>query len=87
MHASRYCHQNRHTADFRFRCLLASQLRFERLQIGSLPDMTPDDAVSAVKLAAEAWDKGQGEWPQMPLAGRIAAVEKLVVALKEPRDT
>ena len=57
----------------------------ERAPIGKLPDMTSDDAMEAVKAAAAAWDKGQGVWPQMPLAERIRAIEKLVEALKERR--
>lgn len=56
-----------------------------RVPIGTLPDMSADNALEAVQAAAAAWDKGQGVWPQMPLAARIAAIEKVVVALKERR--
>ena len=57
-----------------------------RSPIGTLPDMTTQDAVDAVQAAAAAWDKGQGVWPQMPLAERINAIEALVEALKERRS-
>jgi len=57
----------------------------ERMPIGSLPDLQPEQAAAAVKAAAAAWDKGQGVWPQMPLAKRIAAIEALVEALRERR--
>jgi len=58
----------------------------ERIVIGSLPRMTAADATEAVEAAAKAWDKGQGVWPQMSLAGRIAAIEALVVELQKVRD-
>ena len=57
-----------------------------RAVIGSLPDMCPDDAVEAVKAAATAWDKGQGEWPQMSLAKRIAAIERFMEELLKARE-
>jgi glyceraldehyde-3-phosphate dehydrogenase (NADP+) len=58
----------------------------ERIIIGSLPRMSAEDAVEAVEAAAKAWDGGQGVWPQMSLAQRIATVEKLVVELRSVRD-
>jgi hypothetical protein len=54
----------------------------ERLKIGTLPNMGDKDAIAAVNAAADAWDQGQGEWPQMPLAARISAIERFVVELK-----
>ena len=48
--------------------------------------MSPEDAKEAVEAAAVAWDKGQGEWPQMSLAQRIAAIEGLVVELQKARE-
>ena len=57
----------------------------QRAIIGSLPDMSEDDAAAAVEAAATAWDRGQGEWPQMSLAGRIAAVERFVAELGKVR--
>ena len=58
----------------------------ERMPIGTLPDMVADQAVEAVHAAATAWDRGQGEWPRMSLAQRIAAIEKLVVLLTARRS-
>lgn len=57
-----------------------------RTAIGTLPDMVPDQAVDAVNAAAAAWDRGQGVWPQMPLAERIATIERFVEALRLRRD-
>jgi glyceraldehyde-3-phosphate dehydrogenase (NADP+) len=56
--------------------------RLERLEIGTLPDMTASEAVDAVRAASAAWDRGQGQWPQMTLAARIAAIERLVEQLR-----
>lgn len=57
-----------------------------RSVIGSLPDMAEADAIESVNAAAAAWDKGQGEWPQMSLAKRIAAIEALFTELAKSRD-
>ena len=58
----------------------------ERMPIGTLPDMTGEEAVEAVEAAAAAWDRGQGTWPRMPIASRIAAIEKLVEALIQAKS-
>lgn len=58
----------------------------ERMPIGSLPDMLPEEATAAVEAAAAAWDQGQGVWPRMSLAARISAIEKLVVELTKVRE-
>jgi len=39
-----------------------------------------------VRAAAVAWDRGQGVWPRLPLAKRIAAIERLVVELRAIRE-
>jgi hypothetical protein len=57
-----------------------------RMTIGTLPDMQPEEAIEAVESAAAAWDRGQGVWPRMSLGERIAAIERLVEALRERRD-
>jgi len=57
-----------------------------RIQIGKVASLTPTEAVEAVEAAAAAWDKGQGEWPQMSFASRIAAVEKFLSLLQPVRD-
>jgi len=45
--------------------------------------MGGDGAVEAVEAASAAWDMGQGEWPQMSLAERIARIEAVVTDLQE----
>ena len=56
-----------------------------RAVIGAVPSMGADEALEAVQAAAAAWDRGQGAWPRLPLARRIAAVEDLVVELRAMR--
>lgn len=58
----------------------------ERTVIGKVAQLGKDDAVAAVEAAAAAWDRGQGAWPQMPLAERIRAVEALVEHLRAIRE-
>ena len=58
----------------------------ERAVIGTLSKMGAEGAVEAVEAASAAWDMGQGEWPQMSLAERIARVEAVVADLKSVRD-
>ena len=58
----------------------------QRAIIGHLAQMSEPAAVEAVEAAAAAWDRGQGEWPQMTLGERIATIEAVVAKLKESRD-
>ena len=58
----------------------------KRTIIGSIPRMTSKEAEEAVKYAEEAWNGGQGEWPQMTPQQRIDVLERVVKGLKEKRD-
>jgi glyceraldehyde-3-phosphate dehydrogenase (NADP+) len=58
----------------------------ERAVIGSMAQMTEDDALAVLKEAETAWSKGQGEWPQMSAAQRISALEKAVGMIRLRRD-
>eukprot|EP00306_Pavlova_sp_CCMP459_P005641 CAMPEP_0185156494 /NCGR_PEP_ID=MMETSP1139-20130426/1155_1 /TAXON_ID=298111 /ORGANISM="Pavlova sp., Strain CCMP459" /LENGTH=606 /DNA_ID=CAMNT_0027721493 /DNA_START=15 /DNA_END=1834 /DNA_ORIENTATION=+ len=57
-----------------------------RAVIGTLAQMTGEEACAAATAAATAWDRGQGAWPQMSLAERIAAIENLCVELGKKRE-
>jgi glyceraldehyde-3-phosphate dehydrogenase (NADP+) len=53
--------------------------------IGSYPLLDEAEALKALDAAVRAYDHGRGEWPNMSVADRIAAVEKftrLIVARK-----
>jgi glyceraldehyde-3-phosphate dehydrogenase (NADP+) len=56
-----------------------------RTVIGRVAALGEKDAVAAVEAAVVAWDKGQGQWPQMSLASRIAAVKRYVELLQGAR--
>ena len=58
----------------------------KRAVIGQLPMMDEATALEAVQAAAAAWDRGQGVWPQMSLAERVAAVEKCLKEMEKNRD-
>ncbi|KAJ8603089.1 hypothetical protein CTAYLR_006660 [Chrysophaeum taylorii] len=57
-----------------------------RTRIGRLAVMDGDWALKALESAVGAFDAGQGEWPQMSLAERAAAVEAYLAALVARRD-
>lgn len=44
------------------------------------------EAMKALQAAELAWDDGQGEWPTMPVAGRIRAMERFVERMRAQRE-
>jgi len=48
----------------------------ERKVIGSYPLCSAKEAMASLDDALAAYDEGRGEWPTMPVAERIACVEK-----------
>ena len=58
----------------------------KRTVIGAMAQMTEKEALDAVASAKAAWAGGQGTWPQMSAADRIAALEKVVESLLERRE-
>ena len=57
-----------------------------KIVIGNQARMSPTEALEALDAAVSAWNKGKGEWPQMTVEQRIAAMEKFVAMLKEKRE-
>lgn len=55
-------------------------------RLGSTPDLGEPEALAALDAACEAYDKGQGEWPTMKVADRIACMESFVVKMITKRD-
>lgn len=58
----------------------------ERKVIGSYPLSGAEEAMAALDAAVKAYDDGRGEWPTMPVAERIACMEKFtgkMIAKKE----
>lgn len=58
----------------------------KRAVIGNLAMMGKEEALEALNAAQKAWNGGRGEWPQMTAQQRIAALEKVVISLKERRE-
>jgi len=55
----------------------------ERALIGSYPDMTPEDAIKAIKAAKKAFNNGKGEWPSMTPYERINVMNKFLEGLEK----
>jgi glyceraldehyde-3-phosphate dehydrogenase (NADP+) len=58
----------------------------KRLVIGQVPSMDEAAAMEGLHAAVRAWDNGRGEWPTMSVQGRISAVEKFVVYMRQARE-
>ena len=59
----------------------------ERAVIGTLAQMGEAEALAAVEAAAAAWDRGQGAWPRMAPAARVAAVRAVLDELDTVQRT
>jgi glyceraldehyde-3-phosphate dehydrogenase (NADP+) len=58
----------------------------ERAVLGRLPQIDEAEALAALAAARQAWDHGRGRWPTMPVAGRIACMEKLLAGMAAVRE-
>src|SRR5690606_16107696 len=54
--------------------------------LGSIPYMSEPEAMEALDSSANAFGKGQGLWPTMKVADRIACMEKFVKQMITKRD-
>ncbi len=60
---------------------------YVRPSLGPAPLLDEREALAALDACCKAWDDGKGEWPTMPVEGRIAAVEAFVARMKAVRET
>lgn len=67
-------------------CVPAADGSLQRKVIGSYPVCTVTEAMEALDAAVAAYNYGRGEWPTMPVADRIAAVEKFTNKMVEQKD-
>jgi glyceraldehyde-3-phosphate dehydrogenase (NADP+) len=58
----------------------------KRAVLGYIPSMDEAAAMESLYAAVRAWDNGRGEWPTMSVQGRILAVEKFVVRMRQVRE-
>lgn len=54
--------------------------------VGTVPDMDEASALKALAAADKAYKKGQGKWPTMKVAERIACMERFAELMKLQRD-
>jgi len=54
--------------------------------LGTVPNLGEKEALEALDAACKAYAKGQGEWPTMKVADRIACMETFVGKMKTKRD-
>ncbi|WGK64125.1 NADP-dependent glyceraldehyde-3-phosphate dehydrogenase [Croceiramulus getboli] len=53
--------------------------------LGSVPALGEKEALEALEAARKAYDQGQGEWPTMKVAARIACMQRFVDLMKKER--
>jgi len=58
----------------------------ERALVGYEPMLDAPAAMACLEAARRAWAEGRGEWPSMRVAGRIAAMERFVAAMRQVRE-
>ena len=54
--------------------------------MGYIPRLDSRTAMQALNAAVAAYDRGQGDWPRMPVMDRIRRVERFLEELSEHRD-
>ena len=67
-------------------CVPAADGTLQRKEIGSYPVCTVAEAMEALDAAVAAYNNGRGEWPTMPVEGRIDAVQKFTNKMVEQKD-
>jgi glyceraldehyde-3-phosphate dehydrogenase (NADP+) len=64
---------------------ISSTIDYKPTLLGTIPTLGEKEAVEALNSAVAAYDKGQGLWPTMKVADRIACMEKFVEQMKTKR--
>ncbi|WP_445748540.1 NADP-dependent glyceraldehyde-3-phosphate dehydrogenase [Polaribacter sp.] len=65
---------------------ISSSKEYRPTLLGTVPDLGESEALEALHAAEKAYDRGQGLWPTMKVADRIAAMEKFVLQMKTKRE-
>lgn len=58
----------------------------ERKLLGSIPNISPQDAMDVLEASVKAYNNGLGEWPTMSVEGRIKCMQKFVYLMIKERD-
>ena len=65
---------------------ISSTKDYKPTLLGTVPNLGEKEAIEALESACKAYDKGQGLWPTMKVADRIACMEKFVEQMKTKRN-
>ncbi|MBS7660870.1 NADP-dependent glyceraldehyde-3-phosphate dehydrogenase [Pseudomonas lalucatii] len=65
---------------------LATEQGDRQVMLGSTPELDAEAALQALDAAVRAYDNGQGAWPTLRVAERIAHVEAFLVRMREQRE-
>ncbi|MFL1011987.1 NADP-dependent glyceraldehyde-3-phosphate dehydrogenase [Flavisericum labens] len=65
---------------------ISSTERYRPTLLGTVPQLGEEEAKEALGSAVSAYGSGQGLWPTMKVADRIACMEKFVEQMKTKRD-
>lgn len=66
--------------------LIKTNHGLQKVEVGSHPMLTSDEALKAVDTAYQAYNLGRGLWPTLSVKLRIAAMLKFVSLMKTKRD-
>jgi len=69
-----------------FGCCEQSDQHYKNAVIGKMPQFSKEESLQVVEMAKKAWKNGNGVWPQLSLAERIATVEKFLQELQSQRS-
>ena len=64
---------------------ISSTEDYQQTLLGSVPELTKDQALEALDAASKAYNNGQGVWPTMKVADRISCMEKFADQMKTKR--
>ncbi|MDA7707480.1 NADP-dependent glyceraldehyde-3-phosphate dehydrogenase [Flavobacteriaceae bacterium] len=65
---------------------ISSTENYQPTLLGSVPELTKNEALEALDAASNAYNNGQGDWPTMKVGDRIACMEKFAEQMKTKRD-
>ncbi len=65
---------------------ISSTETYQATVLGSVPHLDEKTALEVLDSAVKAYDRGQGLWPTMKVADRIACMEAFVERMKQQRD-
>ncbi len=65
---------------------ISSTEEYQPTLLGTVPHMDEKSALQVLQSACDAYAKGQGDWPTMKVAQRIACMEDFVSKMKEQRE-